>query len=133
MNTSRSGLRSVFSVAVIVCALVAGCGPAVPPADQVYTVRGVIKQLPEEGKPANSLMIMHEPIENFVRSDGKLGMNTMTMPFPPAKGLSLEGLAIGDIVEVVWEVRKSAEPRSQVTSIKKLAPDTELHFGKVGG
>jgi Cu/Ag efflux protein CusF len=75
--------------------------------------------------------VYHEPIDNFVGADGKVvGMGTMTMPFPLAKGVSLEGLSVGDIVEVTFEVRWKSHPRTQTTKVVKLPAGTELHFGK---
>jgi hypothetical protein len=106
---------------------------AATPPDHTYVVRGRIEELPQPGSPASSLQIRHEPIPDYVRSDGTLGMNSMVMPFPVAPGLSLGGLAVGDAVEFVWEVRKTGDPRSAVTKITRLPPDTPLNFGKVGG
>jgi hypothetical protein len=101
------------------------------PPEAVYTVRGKIEALPEAAKPASEFRVYHEPIDNFVGADGKVvGMGTMTMPFPLAKGVSLEGLSVGDIVEVTFEVRWKSHPRTQTTKVVKLPAGTELHFGK---
>lgn len=105
--------------------------PTAPEA--VYTVRGRIASLPDPAKPGSSLQIQHEPIDNFVRQDGKLGMDSMTMPFPLAKSVSLEGLAANDVVEVTFEVRWKSQPRFQTTKIVKLPADTEVHLGKAKG
>lgn len=103
------------------------------PEVQVHTVRGKIERLPEADKPASSLQIHHEAINDYVSRDGKRGMNAMVMPFSVGPGVSLEGLAVGDIVEFTWELRKSGDPRSAITAIKRLPPETELTFGKAGG
>jgi hypothetical protein len=59
-------------------------------------------------------------------------MNTMTMPFPVAAELSLEGIAIGDKVELTFEVRFDTEKDSPVsyeaTEVVKLPAETELDF-----
>lgn len=123
------------SIAVLFCAVVLNLGacsrpPALPPPDSIYTVRGRVVQLPEPGKPASSLQIHHEPIDSYVRADGRLGMNAMTMPFTPAPGLTLEGIAVGDVVEFRWEVRKGNRGGSFVTALAKLPADTPLNLGK---
>lgn len=108
--------------------------PTVPgKPDYTYTVRGQIEDLPEAGRPGSSLLIHHEAIDNYVNlfvPDTEKGMNSMVMPFTPAPGLSLEGLAVGDKVEFTWELRRQGDPRTAVTEIRKLPADTVLTFGK---
>lgn len=139
MGTAASLVRALAlaRVAAAIAAVFAfgACSgePVVPPPEQIHTVRGRIVQLPEPSKPANSLQIHHEPIEHYKRADGSLGMNAMIMPFTPAKGLDLAGLAAGDIVEFRWEVRSRDKGPSLVTSIRKLPPETPLNLGKAGG
>ena len=125
----RVGLTAL--VAFMVC-----CSrqPALPPPDQVYTVRGLIAALPIPDKPASQLMIRHEAVPMFVNSDGKVvGMASMEMPFTPARGVSLSGLAVGDPVEFTFEVRWKPKPGSQLTRISKLPPGTQVHVGKASG
>lgn len=114
---------------------VAGCSrePALPPPDQVYVVRGRIEQLPEPGRPMTALRILHEPIDSFVRPDGKLGMGSMTMSFTPADSVPLGRFAVGDIVEFRWEVRRRGTGPSLITEMTKLPPGTELRLGRAGG
>lgn len=95
-------------------------------ADDVYTVRGVVKELPEAGKPASQLKIHHEEIPTFIGFDGQLvGMKEMTMPFPLAPGVSLQGVAVGDTVEFVFEVFRAGK-RYHLTKITTLPAETEL-------
>jgi Cu/Ag efflux protein CusF len=109
-------------------------GPVNPPAPgnvqapRTYTVRGQIAQLPDPAKPSATLQIKHEAIDDFAGRDGSLGMDSMTMPFPLAPGVSLEGLAVGDIVEFVFELDWSASPTYRVTRIAELPADTALVF-----
>lgn len=125
---------------VAACVALAGCeeqkagGDAKPAAkaaepakaDDVYTVRGVVKSVPEAGKPGSQLMIHHEEIPGFIGFDGKaVGMKEMTMPFPVAAGTSLTGIAAGDDVEFVFEVFR-AKKSYQLTKIAKLPAGTEL-------
>ncbi len=136
-------MTKLLSCLVCVCALAAGAmltlscekaptasNPSVSPPEAVYTVRGRIAGLPAADKPGSGLQIEHEPIDNFVGMDGSQGMDSMTMPFPLAKGVSLEGLSIDDKVEFTFEVRWKSQPRMQLTKIVKLPVGTELHFGK---
>lgn len=132
-----------FVLALILAALaLARCekAPATLPragagADYTYIVRGKIEDLPEAGRPGSSLLIHHEAVDGFVNlynPDAERGMNSMVMPFTPAPGLSLDGLAVGDIIEFTWEVRKTGDPRSAIVAIRKLPADTALTFGKAG-
>ena len=127
---------AVVPAAVIALTSFAGCSqePALAPADQVYTVRGRITSLPQPAKPLSELMMLHEPIPPFVGKDGAVvGMDSMEMPFTPAKSLSLQGLATGDVVEFTFEVRWKARPFSRVTRITKLPAGTELRLGPASG
>ncbi len=133
-------MSRALAAAVVVVGAIAACSrepgsheSAIPPAEQVHIVRGRVVQLPEPSKPANSLQIHHEPIEHYKRADGSLGMNAMVMPFTPATGLDLGGLAVGDMVEFRWEVRSRDKGPSLVTAIRKLPPETQLNLGKAGG
>jgi hypothetical protein len=104
-----------------------------PPPDHIYTVRGRVETLPEPGATRRVMQIYHEAMPNFVRPDGTLGMESMSMPFPVAPGVSLEGIGVGDAVEFTWEYRKQGNPRYQVTAIRELPPETRLEFDPPGG
>jgi len=121
----------------------AGCErkPAAAPASQdenaqpdhmlvAYTVRGVVTRLPTPDEP-RMLMARHEAIPEYRKPGGKLGMNTMIMPFPLAAGVSLGSIAVGDKVEMTFEVRYTGDYRPvryELTEIVKLPPETELDF-----
>lgn len=95
--------------------------PAAPP--KIYTVNGRIEQLPDPAVKGSMLQVHHDDIPDFVSREGKVvGMNSMTMPFPPAPGVSLEGLAVGDEVELTFEVRWDRIPFQQATAIRKRPP-----------
>lgn len=129
----RAGILAAAVVCVGACKDDAPTPAAATPPEAVYTVRGRIVSLPEASKPGSSLQLMHEPIDNFVRQDGTLGMDSMTMPFPLAKGVSLDGLAAGDAVEATFEVRWKSQPRFQTTKLVKLPANTPVRQGKAGG
>lgn len=101
-------------------------------ASETYTVRGEVFELPEKGKPQREFKVHHEAIDNFVDSEGKVvGMNAMTMAFPPGDGVSISDLSLGDKIELtfsVWRTDKSLDWFA--TKIVKLPADTQLTFGK---
>jgi Cu/Ag efflux protein CusF len=95
-----------------------------------YITRGVIEDLPDPkriGTP--DLMIQHERIAEFKDLSGKVvGMNSMIMDFPLGPGVTLNGLAKGDKVEVVLEVDWTQLPPHRAASIKKIDAATVLDF-----
>lgn len=96
---------------------------------KTYTIRGRIEQLPDPAVKGSMLQIHHERIEDWVNSKGEVkGMNSMVMPFPPIQGVSLDGLAIGDLVEFKAEFDYSRLPPQRTVSITKLPPDTALNI-----
>ncbi|MBS0196590.1 MAG: copper-binding protein [Planctomycetes bacterium] len=101
-------------------------------ADQSYTVRAIVDALPS-GDVRQSLSLHHEAIPSFVGKSGTVtGMKEMIMPFQDiAPGVSLAGIAVGDPVEVDFEVRWNQPPRTLVTRIAKLPPGTKLNLSKV--
>lgn len=103
-----------------------------------YTVRGKVVIIPSAERPIDDLQIKHEAIPDykdregvvFVNSKGVKGMMSMTMGFPVAEGVSLEGIAPGDIVEFTFVTTWGEQyPTYEVTAITKLPADTELNFG----
>lgn len=152
--TASSKLRLGFGCALAALTLaLAACGsknesssaPADPLAGltvHVYTVRGEIIALPDA---AQDLQVRHEAIAEFKNPDGSLGMNTMIMPFWPPQGipkddpriaariagLSLDGLAASDKVELTFDVLWDADNKLvgyYATSVTPLPVDTALDF-----
>lgn len=108
------------------------------PGDGVYTVRGRIESLPGT-RPGSMLRVHHEHIPNFKNRDGEIhrnrdgtpGMLEMSMEFPVAPGVDLSGLAVGDAVELTFEVQWNRPPPPYaVTAIRKLPAGTELRLSK---
>ncbi len=105
-------------------------------SDAYEGIKGEITSLPVDGVAGSSLMIRHEHIPNFrtkageinVNSAGVSGMRSMTMEFPPADGLSLEGLAVGDKVVFTFVVNWGGERAWEVTAIEKLGDDAVIDF-----
>ncbi len=100
-----------------------------------YTVRGQVVQVPSADDPRSEFSVRHEAIPEFRRIDGKLGMNTMTMGFPVAKGLSLEGIEAGDIVRLIFETEYEAGYTKlkgyQAVEVVELPAETALDFSSL--
>ena len=131
-------LLHLAGIAALAMISLASCGratPADPPhssrgePDAVYTVRGRVEQVPAPEKPLAEFFVKHEPIDDFKNPDGTLGMDTMSMPFPLAKGVTLTGIAPGDLVEIdmaVWT--KPGSRGFEARRVTRLPPDTQLRF-----
>ena len=129
-NALRRNVLRPILLLVLLPLLAAGCGKGGDKASgNTYTVRAKVTQLPSQD---DGLYLEHEPIDNYVARSGRVeGMDSMTMPFPVAQGVSLEGIQPGDIVEVQLHIDWKAETRQvEIISIHELPPDTELHFGE---
>lgn len=105
--------------------------------DTYSGIHGQITQLPDPGVPGSELKIHHQQIRDFktkdgtvnINKDGIAGMRSMTMPFPVADGVSLEGLQVGDKISFDFVVNwGNNRPAWEVTAIQKLPADTEIDF-----
>jgi Cu/Ag efflux protein CusF len=86
-----------------------------------YTVKGVIKALPGNGRAVNELIVKHEAIPNYRDEAGNVvGMMAMTMPFYLAESVSASGLAVGDNIELTVEQKLKPKFSEQVVVLKKL-------------
>lgn len=111
-------LFTIFSGALIVSLTALAVA-----ADHVYTfrVKGVVKGLPGRGLAANEILVKHEPIPEYRDDTGKVvGMMAMTMPFYLKDVAAVEGLAVGDSVELVVEQQMKPRFSDTVVSVKKL-------------
>jgi hypothetical protein len=108
----------------------AEAAPAAPTdTADVYEVRGQLVELPDPEDPLSSFIVHHEAIDDFRNMEGEIqGMDSMTMPFPLADDVSLEGVSVGDRVVMDLVVDWEADPVIQVTRVEKLDADTELDF-----
>ncbi len=105
-------------------------------SDTYADIKGIITAIPVEGMPSSELMIHHEHIPSFRKKDGEIhvnssgvsGMRSMTMEFPPAEGISLDGLAVGDKVQFTFVVNWGGLRAWEVTKIEKIDPATEISF-----
>lgn len=120
-------LRSILLLALFPL-LAAGCGGQAEQrtSGHTYTVRARVQQLPSQG---SGLYLEHEAIDNYVARSGKVeGMDSMTMPFPVGKGVSLEGIQPDDIVEVQLHIDWEADLPVEITGLRELPRDTQLDF-----
>jgi len=131
---ARCAAPFLVAAAAFCCAGCGGGEPADQPAGEVvrYTVRGEVVALPSPENPAAEFQVRHEPIPDFKSGGEIVGMRAMTMPFPLADEVSLEEIAVGDIVELTFETTYSPDTQMvesyRVISITELSPDTELVF-----
>ena len=96
---------------------------------RTYTTRGQVVQLPDPANPGTGLTLNHEAVDQFVDRQGELvGMDPMSMPYPVAKDVSLEGIQVGDVVEFKWHVDWDAEPSAEIIGVRKLPAGTKLDF-----
>jgi Cu/Ag efflux protein CusF len=105
------------------------CGgpePPAPPAGNAdYEARGEIAKLPDA--TSAQIWIRHEAIPDFRNEAGEVvGMESMTMPFSVAPGLSLAGLAPGDRIGFRLEMRWGDRAAASVARIEKLPEATRL-------
>ncbi|MFN0012129.1 MAG: hypothetical protein ACKVS8_10860 [Phycisphaerales bacterium] len=96
----------------------------------VYTVRGRVADVLTPGRPQSDFKVHHEAIDTFADGAGKVvGMSAMVMPFPLGPGVTADGVAVGDIVEITFPVWwNAAGPEYHLTKIVKLPADTKLEF-----
>jgi len=125
---SASHVLGPLLLCVLLPWLATGCsGRTTEPAKgHTYTVRARVDQLPAQG---SGLTLTHEPVDNWVGRSGKVeGMSSMSMPFPVAEGVSLEGIQPGDVIEIQLHVDWDANLAVQITGVRELPPDTRLDF-----
>jgi Cu/Ag efflux protein CusF len=125
----RSPQRSAWRVAgpLAAAAIALGCGrgaeeAARSPSPDTYTVRGRVVAL-----APRTLEVFHEAIPTFRLAHGAVSpMDAMPMPFAVEPGVSLDGVAVGDPIELTFEVHWKATPRMRATRLRELPAGTAL-------
>jgi hypothetical protein len=103
------------------------------PAPDVYRVRGVVERLPQADGPDHAIYIRHAALPEFRDETGAVvGMGTMTMPFPLARGVSIADLAPGDPVAFTFAVTWKPHSGYEITEIRELPAGTVIEFEAVG-
>jgi hypothetical protein len=134
LPVARTAAPLLVAAALLLCAGCGGGESADGPAGEVvrYTVRGQVVALPSPENPAAEFQVRHEPIPDFKSGGQVVGMRAMTMPFPVGEDVSLDEIAIGDIIELTFETTYSPDTQMvesyRVVSITELPADTELVF-----
>jgi hypothetical protein len=114
--------------------LLAACGSGKTPpegtvAPDVYRTRGVVERLPQADGPDHAIYIHHAAIPEYRDDTGAVvGMGTMTMPFPLAKGVAIDGLAPGDPVAFTFVVTWKPRSGYEITEIRELPAGTAIDF-----
>lgn len=99
--------------------------------DAIYTVRARVEMVPRSGQATSEFVIHHEAIPAFRNPDGSVGMNAMMMPTPLGTGVTLEGVEVGDVVEVTLAVWTTPGKRGyEARKVVELPGDTALDLGK---
>jgi hypothetical protein len=94
-----------------------------------YAVRGEVVSLPASPDSGTGFYVRHEAIDDFKDADGNVvGMDAMTMQFPLSDPSLLEGVAVGDKVELVYLVDWHGGTMQDVGAVTLLSPDVELEF-----
>ena len=106
--------------------LVAGCGPGY---EHTYTTRAIVLSLPGE-RVTQEFIVHHETIPEYVSINGSIGMNEMAMPIPVPDRSILEGIAVGDKVELTFGECFEPDHKMGLISITKLPADTRLNLGE---
>jgi len=119
---SRAVLGGLLALAAAACS-----DPAPQPPDGRYTVRAEIVKLPTP--PSREVYLRHESIPGFRDLRGRhTGMASMTMPFHLDEAIDATTLAVGERVEVDFEVRWNDRAPLRVVRAAPLAPGTRLEF-----
>lgn len=115
MTLYRS-LRSAVLIALLVLS------STIAHADEAYSfkVKGVVRGLPGQGLAKDEILVKHEEIPEYRDQSGKVvGMMAMTMPFYLSPDVPLEGIAVGDRIELRVEQHLKPEFSEKVVELKK--------------
>jgi len=125
----RAFRRTLFLLVIL---SLAGCSEGKEESGRTYTVRGQVTQLPDPANPGTGLYLNHEAIDDFVSRDGEMvGMDPMTMSFLVDEEVPLEGIGVGDVVEIELRVDWGAETTpgiAEIVGIRELPPGTKLTY-----
>jgi hypothetical protein len=121
--------RTIPLLALLAIPGLTACQSKNPESGRIYTVRAQVVGLPDPANPGTGLTLNHEAIDEFVDRSGEVvGMDPMSMPFPVAEGVSLDGIEVGDVVEVELRVDWGGDPEVAITGVRELPRGTKLDF-----
>ncbi|MEM8932108.1 MAG: copper-binding protein [Acidobacteriota bacterium] len=125
----RFALAATLSILPFILLACGDEADSTPTTVHEYTVRGIVRALPDAARPGSELYVHHEAIPNFVNDRGEaVGMDSMAMPFPVPDPTILDGFAIGDRVDMRFEVEWDGSPPLRVVGLDPLPADTVLDF-----
>lgn len=128
LRPTAAAARVVACLALPLLGLAAGCGGGGGEVAR-YESRGVVVAVPDPGDELTNLRIRHEAIDDFRSIDGEVvGMDSMTMPFPLAEGVTLAGIEVGDPVAFTLEVEWDGDLPYRISRIEELPAGTELEW-----
>ena len=130
-HPSHSRLEGPLAAVLALLLTTAACGGPSDVSQPVesYSVRGLVRHLPEPGRQGQELLVWHEAILDFKNAEGKIvGMESMSMGFPLADAELTADLAVGDRIRMDFEVRWDGGHPLTITAIEKLPPETRLAF-----
>jgi len=99
-------------------------------------ILGELTFVPEAGDTKRHPKIHHMQIPTFKREDGTVptspdgipGMRSMTMEFPLAEGVTLEGFSTGDKVRFSFRVNWGGAIAWEMTGIEPIDAGTEIDY-----
>ncbi len=113
-------MRALWKFLICVFLGVASPTNAVADTAYFYTVKGIIKGMPGDGRAANEILVKHQPIPGYRDETGAItGMMAMTMPFYVSEGVSVAPFKAGDAVELKVEQHLAPKFSELVVEIKK--------------
>jgi len=130
MQTPKRPFRyPLTALLLFTCLAAIGCGEDDPGYEHTYTVRGVVASLPSDNA-IDEFSVHHEAIPDYQSINGSVGMHEMVMPFPVPDRSVLEGIAVGDKVELTFGERFEPNHRMGVISVVKLPAETVLDISE---
>lgn len=102
-------------------------------------VLGELTFIPTADQSQMHPKVHHVQIPTFKRQDGTVavtpdgipGMRSMTMDFPLAEGVNLDGYSVGDKIKFSFRVNWGGRVAWEMTSIEKIDPATELDYSNI--
>lgn len=117
-------IRLLLTAALLLVPVACGKKKQSDEATRSYTVRAKVERI-----DGNEITLRHEAIPDFVNPMGeRSGMESMAMPFGLGEGVSTEGIAPGDLVEVRFHTDWDVRPALRIDGLSELPAGTRLEI-----